>query len=290
MPAVKWGLISAVFALVVSVFLGIISGVSAFYIFLRALIFTVIFFGIGFGLRFVINNFIPELLLSDNENPSYDEDSPRVDITVDNSGEYAVPELYKTSGGPAELGNIQDIKSGQTGRSGELPGGKTPGRQPSDQWFDSDGTSGAAGLDLMKKDGYNGLDGGDVFQETNVYESFSTAGKSPAESKPSEKAKFSPGFGNDTGLGGLPDFDTMARAFSGSGLGQIPSQAPSSSPASFTPVSASGADFSPMSSMGGMFETEAETSRNTGNKSQPLEGDFAPKDIARGISTLLNKD
>ncbi len=67
MTNLKWGSISAICALFVSIILGVISGVGVGFIIARALIFSAVFFGIGFGLRFILNSYFPEVLLPNEE-------------------------------------------------------------------------------------------------------------------------------------------------------------------------------------------------------------------------------
>jgi len=243
-PYFRWGIVAAIFALVVSVGFGLIAGVSAFYIFIRALIFTVVFFGLGFGVRLLINSIFPELLLINEESENqeiFEQPGSKVNITLDTAGEYAVPEFFKTADGSDEVGNIEDLVSGVFKPSQES-------------------------IDRKREEGYNSMEGIqsvqslDPFQDTSIFE------KAPAE-----KPAFTPSFGDDSeGLGGLPDLDTMSTAFS-SGFGGGSSFGGSSGSASFE-------------------EVEPARTRNTGNKPQPLKGDFNPKDLAKGISTVLSKD
>ncbi|MCL2276931.1 MAG: hypothetical protein FWC21_03445 [Treponema sp.] len=299
MANIKWGVITAVFALLISILFGLIAGVSAGHIFLRAVIFTVLFFGAGFGLRIAINNFFPEMLISDYESAassSAENNGPQINITVDSAGEYAVPELFKSSGDSGELGNIEELVSGvfgQINRSRNKGGAK----QASEQWLNVPEPDNEQGIDRINKTGYNDAGGGTSFIETNAYESFSTAaaktqafGKTPAF----EKAQFTPDFGeDDSELGGLPDLDMMARAFSSAPGSPVPMQqapsTPSSSVTEFipTPVPGNGA----FSQTAGVFSTEDMDAkkRNVGNKPQTLQGDFDPKQMAQGISTILSK-
>jgi len=239
----RWGSIAAIFALIVSVGLGLITGVSAFHIFIRALVFSAVFFGFGFALRLSINNFFPELLLDNEEFEglnNFAQPGSKVNITLDISGEYAVPELYKTAGNPDELGNIEDLVSGIF--------------KPSQE-----------GIDRKQEEGYNSTEGvqsvfnPDPFQDAPVFEKASA-----------EKPAFTPSFGDDSeGLRGLPDLDAMATAFSpGFGGGSSYSGAAGSS----------------------SEEMDSSQPRHIGNKPQPLKGDFSPKDLAKGISTVLSKE
>jgi hypothetical protein len=258
----KWGLISAIFAFLISLLLGAVSGSSFNHIILRALAFALVFFGLGIGMWFVINSYFPELLAaeSDAELPDSLEKSSRVSITVDSAGEYAVPELYKTAGSPDELGNIEDLISGVFKVRSES-------------------------VDRKQEDSYNeervqnvsdrgNIDFGDLFPDQDT-DSF--------ENSVEERPVFTPSFVDDAGgLGSLPDLDAMAMAFS-SGGGPLPGYGGGSkgSSSGFGGVSSALNDYE---------ETDSFSSRNTGNKPQPLKGDFNPEEIAKGIRTVLSKD
>jgi hypothetical protein len=233
----KWGLVSGLAAFIFSIVIGFISGVSASNVFLRAGILSAIFFVIGLGFFVIINSFFPELLTSDNEPAGRDEtEQPgsRVDITLDSADEYALPETYNDSPESAqEVGNIRDLASG--------------------------------GIDQSEKDGYNSKEGGSVANSDFLDIDFPDMPMAPAAAESSSaRPAFSPSFGDDsTGLGGLPDLDTMAQAFSGGSL-ENPE-----------PV---------------QQQETSSRSRPAGNKAQPMQGDFNPKELAEGIRTVLSKD
>jgi hypothetical protein len=265
----KWGLIPALFALIVSVMLGAVSGTGFNYIIVRALVFAAVFFGLGIGMWFIVNSYFPELLTADSDTSqsAFENTGSRVNITVDNTGEYAVPELYKAAGAPDELGNIEDLISGSFKVSSES-------------------------IDRNQEEGYNedrvqsvqdrgNIDFGDMFQDQD------TGGlRKSAEEKP----VFTPSFVDNAGdLGGLPDLDAMAMAFSS--MGEFSGGS--------SPIAYSGGSNGSSSGFGGgassfsnaIEETDPASSRyNTGNKPQPLKGDFNPEEIAKGIRTILSKD
>ncbi|MCL2720339.1 MAG: hypothetical protein FWD47_03250 [Treponema sp.] len=291
----RWGVIAAVIALFVSVTLGFFFGVAFLHIFLRALIFGVVFFGLGFGLRFVINSFFPELMVSSEEHSVLEEQSgARINITIDGSGEYAVPELFKSVGDSDELGNIEDLISGsfRAYRNEEREEDNEESEKVSpNQWFDS--SLNEEGIDRKKEEGYNDLGFGEDISFDDLPGIEGTAAEKPAVSKPEVfQPQFTPSFGDDSGLGGLPDLDMMARAFStaysstsASSAGPAPAAVPLPS------MPAVSEDFSAPSSSSSFFLTEEpDRSHYKGNKAQQLEGDFNPKDIAKGISTILSKD
>jgi hypothetical protein len=281
----KWGFTSAICALCISALLGVISGVAFVHIVLRAVIFFAVFFGLGFALWFVINSFFPELLYKNEENASsqIDEDGGHISIAMDSAGEYAVPELFNKPGDSQEIGNIEDLVSGSFKR------------RPSGDNFPADNQSAYPGLDFSmssdegidrnKEAGYNDLEalqnvtfrgsssgGTDDMFETPVYEK-------PADEKSAAfQPQFTPSFGDDSGLGGLPDLDMMAMAFSSNYSG-APAPAPSTAalPASSTPV------------IHPVEEFEPDRSQYKGNKPQTLQGDFNPKSLAEGIRTVLSK-
>jgi len=269
----KWGILAAIAAAVISIGLGLLSGVGILHVFLRALIFGLVFFGFGFGLRFLINHYFPELLFMDEGTSAQnfpDQPGSMVNITMDNTGEYAVPELYKSPGNPDELGNIEDLVSGSF-----RPRSASPG------------------IDRMKEESYNN---DNTFQSASGEDNFSflesvdfdepmaesPRTESPRVDKPAvekpgaEKPIFTPSFGEDTGVGGLPDLEMFAMAFSSGG--QQPRAAAQ-----------------PMAPAGLPEQTQDEfeptkPSRYVASKPTPMKGDFNPKDLAKGISTVLRKD
>jgi len=282
----KWGVFSAVAAIFISVILGVLAGVNFLHIFLRAVIFGVLFFGLAFGLRFLINSFFPELLTigGDDSSVSEDEAGARINITIDGTGEYAVPELFRSPGDQEELGNVEDLISGAF---------KSRSDSDDDQ---AQVFTNKAGIDRSRETGYNDkrvFDVPDISEDgIGIPSDWGAIDELPAmrsngfDEKPVHKQEvrkqeFTPNFGDDSGMDGLPDLDSMAMAFSGGGSGYSPS-----------PVTGGGAAapvFEPMEP--GMSEVfEPDRSQYTGNKAQPLQGDFNPKDMAKGISTVLSKD
>jgi len=279
----KWGSTSAICALCVSILLGVISEVGVAHIIVRALIFSTVFFGIGFGLRFILDSFFPEVLIATEEAvpAELNESDGHVSITMDSMGEYAVPELFN-QGNSEEIGNIEDLVSGAfkpRGGGGTVQNDfSSSGNQSKYQGFGSSGQG--EGIDRKKEAGYNDI--GDVqddpflesaaesadFSETSGFEK-PEAGK-PAAFQP----QFTPSFGDDSGLGGLPDLDMMAMAFSSNYGGSSVPAAPSAVSA---PVAHS------------VVDDEPDRSQYKGNKPQTLQGDFNPKTMAEGIRTVLNK-
>jgi hypothetical protein len=242
----KWGFILGSAALVISVSLGIISGVNPLYIFLRALLFTAVFFGMGVGLRVLVDNMFPELLLV-NEDPSqmnFEQPGSRVDITIGNARDYAVPEMYKNPDGSQEMGNIEDLLSGAF-----KPRPTESSRQ--------------SGIDRSQENDYN-------IQGSSQISAFDSQGSEHSQEALFQRPSFTPSLGDDSeGLGGLPDLDSMAGAFSSGGFAletAAPAQAQS------------------------LEAEEPEKKYNKGNKPQPLEGDFNPQELAQGIRTVLSRD
>jgi hypothetical protein len=248
----KWGFVPAIFAFIISVLLGVISGGSFNHVILRALVFAAVFFGLGLGMWFIVNSYFPELLVDDNVTSAQDEKpGTRINITVDSAGEYAVPELYKTSGASDKLGNIEDLISGAFKVNSES-------------------------IDRNQEEGYNedrdqsnpdneNIDFQDMFQDTADF-----------DKSPGGKPVFTPSFVDDAGsLGGLPDLDAMATAFSsGESFG-------GSSPIGYSGGSSVLSDFE---------EKKDSSSHYVGNKPEPMKGDYDPQEIAQGIRTMLSKD
>ena len=297
----RWGVLAAIAAVFISVSLGILFDVNVTDILLRALVFGAVFFGLGFGLRFVINSFLPEILYTDEEGGSgIEQQGAHIDITLDSTGEYAVPELYKSD--EEEMGNIEDLISGafrpgitsdrqeSGGNTGFAPvrsvdsvdSGSESGYNDPGYFNDLEGEVPETGdsSDEENSSAFQGftplpIEGTDSFQDLSVFKK--PEGAPPVEKKPESREQFTPSFGeDDSGLGGLPDLDMMARAFSSFGAAEPPAPGPSAS------VSAP--------SSGLLEEDSPDRNQYKGNKPQTLQGDFQAKDIARGLSTLLSKD
>jgi hypothetical protein len=287
---------AAIAAVFISIFLGIISDVNIVHIVIRALIFAAVFFGIGFGMRFVVYNYFPDILYNDdNSGIEHNEQLAHVNIVQDNTGEYAVPELFKGSDDLSELGNIEDLISGNF--------------RP----FKSE-----KGIDRNTQAGYNNRGGiqdsfaesEGIFHGNSVLSNMLGSASEPAVhgrgngstgvNFPVEESVFTPSFGDDSGLGGLPDLDMMARAFSSGFSGPqtgfnpapaapvSPSVAPSTMPStSAPPPMASAPIFTPLPEV---EEFETLSRFKGGNKPQMLAGDFNPKELAEGLRSVLSKD
>lgn len=268
----KWGFLAAVVSFIVSFGVGLVFGVNIFHVILRAFIFAAVFFGVGFGLCFVVNNFFPELLGGDTryEGTETNEQLPpgsRINITMDTAGEYAVPELFKTPGAPDELGNINDLVSGQV-----KPRSKD--------------------VDRMKEESYNqemDFDDHEDFPNTGNFSGIHEAERSISPDMPDsdghkvEKQAFNLSFGESDGLGGLPDLDAMAMAFSqvgGHSTGSHSSEGFSSAGSHDDVLGFDSSD----------SDMDFEEPRSTGNKPKKMKGDFNPKELAEGIRTVLIKD
>ena len=288
MSSFKWGFSAAVFAMIVSVLLGLVSGVGAIHIFVRAIIFAVVFFGLGFGLNFVINSYFPELLYINEETTTSetDESEGHISIAMDSMGEYAVPELFNKQGDPNEIGNIEDLISGIFKPGG---GDKQPPAETSQPIYPNINFSMSdEGIDQNKETGYNESDdlGSVSFEEPSAakpssFEETSVFDRSETEKPVVSQPQFTPSIGDDSGLGGLPDLDMMAMAFSSfSGTPSAYSGAPTAA-ASSTPS---------MGPINPVEESEPDRSQYKGNKPQALKGDFQPEAIAQGIRTVLSKD
>jgi hypothetical protein len=259
---IKWGITLGIIAAIISILLGAAFGVLLKYIVLRAVIFLFVFFALGVGARLIIDHYFPEILFTGEDSDSkisFEQPGSQVNITLGGSGEYAVPEMYRESRESHELGNIEDLISGNfkvhTSYEPNMPERASAAVE-----------RGSEGLDLRMEDDYNV--GGDSFGSSpREFTGF----QAPESSKPaaSETPAFTPVFGGDSDdLGALPDLSSMANAFS-TGFDEMDATA--------MPHLADEADSS-------------KTQYNKGNKAQPLEGDFDAQELAQGIRTVLNKD
>ena len=112
----KWGLFPAIAAFVIALILSLTAQTGFFIALFRAAIFAALFFGVGVGLFYVIKNFIPELLETEDEASeavanifSTEQPGSRVNISLDEStAGAAVPE----GGAIDEVGNFSELVIG----------------------------------------------------------------------------------------------------------------------------------------------------------------------------------
>ncbi|MDR2607151.1 MAG: hypothetical protein LBC57_02065 [Treponema sp.] len=109
--------IAAVIGFVLSLLVGLVSGAALFVVLFRALIFAVVFFVLGAAIQFLVGNYVPEILEGDD----FDTDEPvgdnqamgsRVNMTVGDDEEAAVPKMYRDRGEGDEVGDIGDLVRG----------------------------------------------------------------------------------------------------------------------------------------------------------------------------------
>ena len=191
----KWGFLAGAIALILSFVVGLLNGASFLNIIIRASIFGVVFFGFGFGVRVFIYTFFPEILTvmaDDEEQDTLARPGSRVDITLDNANNFAMPEKYRDPDKPEEIGNIEDLAPGMLNNGSRKA------------------NASGAGIDQKQEDDYTY----GVFDIQGIQDPMSE-GNSQAEGKNSRAAQvFTPSFGDgDGGLGGLPDLDALAGAF-----------------------------------------------------------------------------
>lgn len=113
---IKFSVICGGTAFALAFVLSLLFGQTPFFIALiRALIFAAAFFGLGFGIRILINNYIPELLSSDTEedgmanNVLLNNAGSRVNITVDDAPGPALPEQNNDESGLPEVGDFNEL-------------------------------------------------------------------------------------------------------------------------------------------------------------------------------------
>jgi hypothetical protein len=247
----KWGLIAGIAAFLVSITLGLVNGVHFSNLFLRAVLFLVIFCVFGLGIRVLIAHFAPELFDNDKNDGLKDtlseaRPSSRVNTTVDDSLGYAIPGMNVNSKNPEEVGNIEDLVMGIF--------------QPSSR-----------ALDQSEDSGYNSKEGG--LHDTSIGSSFgfqdaASLDESGVGNKSASASFFSSNLGDDpAGLGGgLLDFNTMASIFSSGSKGDSDQGQPQS------------------------YEVGESLRKPQSKKPEQLKGDFSPQELAKGISTVLSKE
>lgn len=250
---IKWGVIAGGTAFVLSFLVGTLSGAHFFSVLLRGGIFMVLFFALGTGAYLVINSYLPELLISGSMGDDEGMAPP--------AGEQPGSRINITLGGTGALPEMyrNSGDSEEVGNIDDLMSGA----------FVPEASRNAAagqGMDQRPQDGYT--NGGDTssadYQPENGDFGGASGNRAGFEPAPVFNGPvFTASVGEGDDLGGLPDLDAMAGAFL-SGADEEPAETLAESPA---PVQ----------------------SRKSG-KTQSLDGDFNPKDLAAGIRTVLNKE
>ena len=250
----RWGFFAGAAALVLSFIVGLFSEANMGIVILRALLFGLLFFGLGTGIWVLIHKFFPELLAAiynEEEQDSFSSPGSKVDITLDNNDRtFAVPEMYRNSINPDEMGNINDLLGKNT--NADLAAKEGEGEEDN--------------VDQNKEEGYNDEQsstfGGGLIDLAEL-ELTPKKSEPVPDSIPSFNPVFAPSFGGDAGdLGSLPDLDTMSAAFSTT---------------TYNSTSAESDSF------GNDFSGDRE-------KDKPLQGDYSAEELAKGIKTVLTKD
>jgi hypothetical protein len=163
----KWGILAAVFAFAISFLLGLFSGSPVFIIFLRAVIFAVVFFLIGFGLFFFFFNILG---LGDTTHSANFVDISVGDDTVRGYGEEfsaqpgdaglprrAAPPEFST-GEAGKLDDISQLFSGNAGSGGTESAGvefASPAVSPDEAFDSAPGGASSGGLEQNTDSSYN---------------------------------------------------------------------------------------------------------------------------------------
>lgn len=197
---IKWGVIAAAAALLLSLLVGSLNHVALSSLVARAGIFALVFFALGVGIRAVADRFLLDASAAefgeDGENALYPAESPgsRVNITLDDGG--ALPEAYNHTDHSDEVGNIADLLNGTVNRTAAVPSANAMDQTPQNGYTDE----GAAGLAVPGPDKGAAQDTADKFQPVPAY-------KGPV---------FTTSVSGRGDLGGLADLDAMVGAFSNS--------------------------------------------------------------------------
>ena len=275
----KVNIIAAGAAFFLSFLLGIISKSHMPVVFIRPVIFAVVFFVLFAMIQILINRFLPELLEGSAKEES-DELFPgsRIDITEDEP--MASPRDYtaRETAAHSSVGARPDESEKEMGDISQLGRiSRAANQEPldADQEPFADGTPLADGtlladVDQSLKSDYT--DTGEV-EETSMYgqsEPMDTGSAPPPEEKRATPSSEMPDFFLTNTIGitpsdeVLPDLDSMAGAFASSSAND--------------------------ESETGEFSASTSSKKASSNKSQGWSGDFVPKDIATGLRTVLIKD
>jgi hypothetical protein len=262
---IRWGIISGIAAFFLSLVVGSLNHVAFGYLLIRALIFAVLFFALGAGVRILISSHLSELLTSRppdedlTDTLSVESPGSRINITLGEAGG-AVPEMYRHTDSSDEVGNIADLVNGTFKAAEAGPPGKEAANGMDHTPQDGYTNAGVTGPDSAFPAGAgNSVDSDGAAIPAAPREEFQPA---PAYSGPVFTASVTMSGGD---LGGLPDLDAMAGAFL-SGDSEESAGEP------------------------GVVEMSSPARSSGGKKPEGFEGDFNPKELAEGIRTILVKE
>ena len=275
----KVGGIAAAVAFTLSFLIGLVSHSTMPLLIVWPLVFALVFFVLLIVAKFLLSQFLPELLdedygsnsklfpgavvnIMEGDNPGLADDFSS-DVSQEDSGgalSWQAPNVAVNAARPDD----SDKSIGDISTLSEIAARKKAVET-------STGVS--MGMDQNMETGYTGLGGLGNFSQTTPQMDFEAAafggapGEPPTPAKPVKRAKpaksASSAMYSDSD-DGLPDFDSMAGVFAKASVEEESETADYSEPS-----------------------RGKSTSANTG---QALEGDFTPKDMAEGIRTVLKKD
>jgi len=249
---VKWAAFPAGAAFLLAFLLSLLLGqVGLGLAMLRAVVFALLFFGIGCGAWVLISTYVPELLIPETNKSTGDgvfptdfsaePSAPRVNITLDDSTDAALPgDTYGIDG----IGNIADLVS----RPSDLDMGIGTRAE-------TDTVAGNAGdIDQGLANGYTTeRDGGNFAPASNVAPTVEASGL----------GDFSSFFDGLTAKGVMGDFDDSFTDL-------------------FQPL--------PGNEVASSEEKPLMERKSTEGKALEMKGDFSPKEIALGLRTVLAKE
>jgi hypothetical protein len=264
---IKWGGIAAGVAFALALLLSLILGQTSLPIALfRAVVFAALFFGLGIAAWTLINTFIPDLLSSNTGDIaahlfSTGSAGSRVNITVDDSQNAALPEQERGATGSGEVGDFNELFTPKED-SQDIDQIPTTGYTEEGETGEFAAVAGEFGVETEEF--------ASVFND----DSLNVKGEGEAEGEGEDEAgefsmdfsAFVPG-GLDGGDGSESDGEADE---SDSGLDSF----------SFFPDGASS----------GTLDEPPPERKVSRNKPMKLEGDFNAKEIAAGLRTVLEKD
>ena len=246
--------IAAGAAFFLSFLIGLVSGTSMPQLFVRAVIFGVVFFVLAGAIRFLVGRFLPELLPRRRAEDSAEfAPGSRLDITDEDPGtaQGTASSSQVFMGAQADdshegLGHIDDLLK-KDSLSPQVP---------------------EAGMDQNMQDGYNESSGTEESPQPDAFVPWEpllgASNSAPAaEENPAGSVGAAAPVTNSDSADFFPDLDSMAGAF--------------------MPASAKGEQDTVEYS--GSFSSKQSRS----NKAPAWSGDYSAKDMASGLKTVLNK-
>ena len=269
----KYSAIFAITAFILSLLIGLISRASMPMLIIRPLVFAAVFFAVSAGVKILLDRFLPELTEGGDQNDGVLQLGSRINIMDDGVQAYPGGDFNPAAQGQTFAGARPDESDEGLEDISELTVKNTFHRSTDEDVFPP------SGMDQKPEDGYTReesvgdfaepamgkLLGQDVSFEAPPERSFSSS----QSTRPPEKSQAKAASSRKTEIYNseevLPDLDSMAGAFMSASSNEEPQREEYS-------------------------VSDGPLKRPSSKKAPDWAAEFNPKDMAKGLQTVLKKD